>query len=348
MPRERSQGRGAASRDYWGRFAETCRRVGWTFTRDESVESLEMAGWLQDAFGNEIHVIKRKDVPDIRLIIYLFFKAPLDREALAKVADVCWLDGVTWRLDPDLQQGQTALLLGYLVPKNDSPSAKKDLERTLWYASNVLVFCEYAVRKLMPAREPEDLVAMIGRLASHRPGVGAAMAPPPKGAAPGGQVTPVAESDRFSIYTMVDYEGDDCLAVCSRLQEHREFTWLIPSRTEVAQHFHAFAAAVSGRKETEPVSMPLRTGGMENQIVRILGDYAAEWEFSEQRYDMEPYETEEPPERTFHVYRVTGSGQSQWVIHNRSMSESLWLMDDATWGEFRSLLGRWVDKVTLR
>lgn len=347
MPRERGQARGGPAKEYWGRFTETCRRVGWTFTRDESMESLEMAGWLQDSFGNEIHVIKRKDVPDIRLIVYLFFKQEFDRELLARIADICWLDGVTWRLDPDLQQGQSALLLGHLLPKNDSPSGRRDLEKSLWYASNVLVFCEYAVRKLMPLREPEDLVAMIGRLSSHRPGVGAAMAPPPKGEVAPGQVERLAESDRFSIYSLVDYEGEDCLAICSRLSEHREFTWLVPARTEVYSHFLDFAGTVSAR-ESEPVSMPLRTPGMENQIVRILGDYASEWEFSELRFDLAPYETEEPPEKTFHVYRIRGGDVSRWVIHNRSMCESLWLMDDETWAEFRSLLGRWHEKQVIR
>lgn len=347
MPRERSQARGGSAPDYWTRFGETCKRVGWTFTRDESMEGLEMAGWLQDAFGNEIHVIKRKDVPDIRLIIYLFFKQPFDREFLARVADICWLDGVTWRLDPDLQQGQSTLLLGYLLPKNDSPSGRKELEKALWYASNVLVFCEYAVRKLLPLREPEDLLGMIERLSRQRPGVGAAMAPPPKGEADPGQVRRIAESDRFSVYSLVDYEGEECLAICSRLSEHREFTWLVPSRTEVYAHFLDFASAVS-EKEVEPVSMPIRMPGMENQIVRILGDYASEWEFSEMHFDLAAYETEEPPEKTFHVYRVHGSGVSRWVVHNRSMCESLWLMDDETWSEFRSLLGRWRQKQIIR
>ncbi len=344
-----------SGKDIWAKFEEQAGKIGWTLVREEKPEGLEMVGWLQDGFGNEIHVVKRLDVQDLRLVAYLFFEAEsFTREILLRVAELCWMDGLTWRLEKDPARPESTLLLGFLLPP------ARISQDHLWYVFNVVIFCEFGIRKLMPQRGDRELKAMLHRFTRNW----ARLTSPPESGATPAEVTsgdaPFAEgavsgltgtvevqeqSPRLVLYSLTDPKGDHCVALCSRMPEHREFCWLIPDETDVWDDFVRLGAHLSGRKPAKVQYVSVDGGPIENQVVRILGDWSRDWNFSEQIFEDSIFMGVEARKPTFHLYRMQRQTSCSWVLHNASLCHSLWVMDESMYQEFTDLMTRWIRRI---
>ncbi len=334
-----------SGQDLWERFEEQAGKIGWNLVKEDKGEGLEMVGWLQDGFGNEIHVIKRLDVTDLRLVIYLFFESEaFTREVLLRIADLCWLDGLTWRVEKDPNRPDSTLLLGFLL------SPARITQDHLWYVFNVMVFSEFAIRKLMPPRKDKELKAMLQRFTRNwtRLNAPAGESQPKPEPGPGdfeGCVRVEEQSERFQVYSLSDPRGDHCIALCSRVPEHREFCWLIPEDTDIWNDFVRTSAYLSGRRTAEPSFVSIDGGPVENQVVRILGDWSRDWKFTELIYEDNIFLGVENRKSTFRVYRMYSQTNSSWVLHNASLCDSLWVLDEATFQEFKELLSRWIRRI---
>lgn len=340
-----------SGKDFWAKFEEQAGKIGWNLVREEKPEGLEMVGWLQDGFGNEIHVVKRIDVQDLRLVVYLFFPSEAcTREALVRVADLCWMDGLTWRLEKDPQRPESTLLIGLLLPP------ARISQDHLWYVFNVMIFCEFGIRKLMPQRSDRELMAMLHRFTRNWARLSGtpeaanpvpAAHPVPEGGVPelAGTLEIQEQSPRLVLYSLTDPKGDHCVALCSRLPEHREFCWLIPDETDVWNDFVRLGAHLSGRKSAKTQYVPVDGGPIENQVVRILGDWSRDWSFSEQIFEDSIFMGVEQRKPTFHIYRMQRPTSSSWVLHNASLCHSLWVMDESLYQEFTELMTRWIKRI---
>lgn len=334
----------AAGAELWSKLEEQAGLIGWNLVRQGAPRQLESAGWLQDRFGNEVHVLKRLDLADFRLVTYLFAEPEaFTRDVLLRVAEICWLDGLTWRLDKEPQRAEATLLLGSVQP----PSRLH--QDHLWYMLNVIVFSEFAVRKMLPARRDRDLAAMLeriarnwGRAANGTPGLA------PRAAVTGEAFATVGideQSQRLVIHSLNDAQGDHCIALCSRVPEHREFCWLIPEDTDLWKDFVRLAADLSGRRAGKVEYQPIDGGPIENQVVRIIGDWSRDWSFCEQVF-CDPRALDLEPRRPlFRIYRMKRQTSSWWVLQNASLCDSLWVMDEAMFEEFKDLLARWVRRI---
>lgn len=330
--------------DLWTKFEEQAGKIGWNLVKEDKGEGLEMVGWLQDGFGNEIHIIKRLDVSDLRLVTYLFFDTEaITREVLLRVAEICWMDGLTWRIDKDPLRTDTTLLLGFLL------SPARIHQDHLWYVFNVMVFCEFAIRKLTPPRKDQELTCMLQRFTRNWARLNG---PPgePAGveaviAESGGSVTVQEQGPGLVIYSLNDPKGDHCVALCSRAPEHREFCWLIPEDTDVWNDFVRLAAHLSGRKPGNPEYVAIDGGPIENQVVRILGDWSRDWKFQELIYEDKIFLGVEQRKPAFRLYRMQRQVSSCWILHNASLCDSLWVMDEEMFGDFKELLTKWVRRI---
>lgn len=333
-----------AGSDLWAKLEEQAGKIGWNLVKEDKAEGLEMVGWLQDGFGNEIHIVKRLDVADLRLVTYLFLETEaITREVLQRIAEICWMDGLTWRIDKDPQRNDSTLLLGFLL------APTRIHQDHLWYVFNVMVFCEFAIRKLMPQRRDAELTGMLQRFTRNW----ARLSGPPGESAPteatggehGGTVAVEDQTTHLVVYSLNDPKGDHCVALCSRAPEHREFCWLIPEDTDVWNDFVALAAHLSGRKPGNPQYVAVEGGPVENQVVRILGDWSRDWKFQELLYEDRIYLGVEQRKAAFRLYRMQRQVSASWILHNASLCDSLWVMDEAMFGEFKELLTKWVKRI---
>lgn len=319
--KDESESRGV-NEAFWNNFIAKVESLDWNFIREAKTPEFEISGWLEDSIGNEIYLVKVKNSQDVRLSVFINVDSnQIDRDLLIKIVNVCWLDGLSCKIDKVEGRDIFSILIGTIIPiKNLS-------KKFLWQAINILLFSEFAIRKFLPLKSVKETLDISSRLNSiFYKRVNTQQKKIPTDV----EFEPVFQTLHFLMSQPVAY--NDVIAICSRLQEHRECCWLIPRNSEILDDFTSFAKNISPHNNTKMLKKQINEINIENQLVRIIGDWDKDWQFFKIDFDEKKHS-----ENIFSLYKVECNTKVNWFIQNKLACNSLWLMNDDLLKEFTEL-----------